>query len=444
MCSPGFSRNVPRTYAPFFFTWSAQGEMGGQGEMGVVGEAPAPVPLHITGGEGARFFTADGATWLDLGSMAYNANLGHGHPRMVAAIKAQADRLCVVLPNAIYPEKQRLAERLLEKCPPGFTKVFFTLGGSEATENALKIARLYTGRHKALSRYRSYHGATMGALSLTGDYRRPPLEPGLPGAVKALDCYCDRCPFGQKYPGCNVDCASHIRDVLALEGGIGAVFLEPVPGANGVLVPPPEYWPEVRRACDDHGALLVADEVLTGFGRTGRFFGFEHFDVVPDLITCSKGLTGGYGVLGAVLVHERVAAHFEANVLYAGLTHYAHPLGVAAALEAISVYEEEQLVARAAALSPQLRAALEALARDHAEVVRHVRGIGLLFALELDLPAARLPVLAAELQARRVHVHLRKEPRCLILAPPLCIAPEDLASGVALVGEALAAVSAGA
>jgi taurine--2-oxoglutarate transaminase len=410
---------------PFFFTWSAQKDAKG---------------IEITGGEGAWFSTSDGDRWLDLGSLIYHANLGHGHRRMIDAVKAQAERLCLTMPSAVYPEKRRLAERLLEIAGPGFSKVFFTLGGSEANENALKMARLVTGKYKALSRYRSYHGASMGALSLTGDYRRPPLEPAMVGAVKALDCYCDRCPFGKQVSSCATECATAIGDVLELEANVGAVFLEPVPGANGVLVPPPDYWPKVRAACDRRGALLVADEVLCGFGRTGKWFGHQHWGATPDLITTSKGLTGGYGVLGAVIVHERVARHFDEHTLLAGLTHYAHPLGIAAGLEALAVYEDEGLIERAQALEPTMLALLGGIAARQARV-RFTRGLGLLGALELDLDDAQLGRLSGALAKRRVHAHLRKKERTLVIAPPLCIRDEELAEGLSRVEEAVAEAS---
>jgi taurine--2-oxoglutarate transaminase len=409
---------------PFFFTWSAQRDARG---------------LEIAGGEGAFFDTTDGERWLDLGSLIYHANLGHGHRRMIDAVKAQAERLCLTMPSAVYPEKRELARALLEIAGPGFTKVFFTLGGAEANENAIKIARLVTGRYKTLSRYRSYHGASMGALALTGDYRRPPLEPAMVGAIKALDCYCDRCPFGKTLASCARECASHIDELLALEGGIGAVFLEPVPGANGVLVPPDDYWPMVRAACDRHGALLVADEVLCGFGRTGKWLGHQHWPVTPDMITISKGLTGGYGVLGAVIVHERVAKHFEEHVLLAGLTHYGHPLGIAAGLEAICVYRDENLIERAAELGKKFLAMLETL-RFRRPRIRFTRGLGLLGAIELDFSDAELARLNGGLARRRVHAHLRKRERTLVIAPPLCISEEDLARGIALVDEAIAEV----
>lgn len=404
---------------PFFFTWSAQ---------------HAAKPLELTGGEGAWFTTKDGR-WLDLGALSYQVNVGHGNRRIVEAIKRQADELCLSAPNAVYPAKVELAERLLKMAGPGFTKVFFTLGGAEANENALKMARLYTGRLKNIARKSSYHGASMGALSLTGDWRRPPLEPGIPGVVRAEDCYCDRCPFGKRVETCARECASHIGDLLALEGPhkVAGVFLEPVPGANGVLVPPPEYWPIVRKVCSDDGALLVADEVLTGFGRTGKPFGFQHWDVVPDLITVAKGLASGYATIGAVIVHDKIAQFFEENVLACGLTYYAHPTACAAALETMKVYEDEQMYANAAKLGPILLRELEAI---RASVGGFVRGLGLLGALELEAPIEKWKVLGGELARRRLSLHVDGKRGTAIFAPPLCITEQELVTGMKSFGEA--------
>jgi taurine--2-oxoglutarate transaminase len=401
---------------PFFFTWTAQQHAK---------------PLELTGGEGAWFTTADGARWLDLGALSYQVNVGHGNRRIVEAIKRQADELCVSTANAVFPAKTELARRLLAMAGPGFSKVFFTLGGAEANENALKIARLVTGRHKLVSRYRSYHGASMGALSLTGDWRRPPLEPGLPGVVHVQDCYCDRCPFGQRVETCRRECATNIGATMALEGprSVAAVILEPVPGANGVLVPPPEYWPIVRRACDAEGALLIADEVLTGFGRTGKPFGFQHWDVVPDLITTAKGLASGYATLGAVIVHERVAKHFDDHLLACGLTYYAHPTACAAAVETLNVYEDEKLYDNAARLGPVLRRELDRAAARLPPPV-FVRSLGLLGALEITAPAEAWARLSAELAARRLSLHVDGKRGTAIFAPPLCITEDELASGL--------------
>jgi taurine---2-oxoglutarate transaminase len=414
---------------PFFFTWTAQS---------------AAKPFELTGGEGAWFTTADGSRWLDLGALSYQVNAGHGQRRIVDAIKRQADELCLSAPNAVFPAKTELARRLLAMAGPGFSKVFFTLGGAEANENALKIARQVTGRLKLVSRYRSYHGASMGALTLTGDWRRPPLEPGIPGVVHVQDCYCDRCPFGQRVETCKRECATNIGSTMQLEGArsVAAVILEPVPGANGVLVPPPEYWPLVRAACDAEGALLIADEVLTGFGRTGKPFGFQHWDVVPDLITVAKGLASGYATIGAVIVHERVARHFDSNVLACGLTYYAHPTACAAALATLEVYDADGMYANAARLGPVLRRELDAIAA-RVSVRSFVRSLGLLGALELEAPADAWTQLGAELGRRKLSLHLDPRRGTAIFAPPLCITEDELVRGMRSFGDAAVAAFGG-
>lgn len=407
---------------PFFFTWTDQRNAE---------------PMAMERGQGVYFWTADGSRWLDLASMSYQAHLGHGHGGVIDAIKRQAESMCLTTANAVFPAKVELAERLLALAPKGFSKVLFTLGGAESVENAIKIARMVTGRYKLVSRYRSYHGASMGAISLSGDWRRPPVEPGLVGAVHAMDCYCDRCPFGKTVDSCNRECAIHIGDVLDLEGprSVAAVVLEPVVGANGVLIPPPEYWPMVRRACDRHGTLLIADEVFTGFGRTGRCFAFEHFDVVPDMIALAKGLTAGYAPLGAVLVHERVAAHFEEHVLACGLTNYAHPLGCAAGVAALDAYEREGLFARARDLEPVLLGALGELQARFP--IRFVRGKGLLAAIEIEAPAAFWPALSLALDDKKIFLHAYPRRGTVVFSPPLCIDEATLRHGMELFAEAL-------
>ncbi len=416
---------------PFFFTWTAQ---------------KAARPIEMTGGEGAWFTTADGGRWLDLGSLSYQVNAGHGHPRIIAAIKRQADQLCVASPSAVFPAKIELAQKLLALAGPGYSKVFFTLGGSESNENAIKIARLVTGRQKLMSRYRSYHGASMGALTLTGDWRRPAVEPGIPGVVHVQDCYCDRCPFGQRVETCKRECALNIGEIMRLEGGgFAALFLEPVAGSNGVLVPPADYWPMARAACDRDGALLVADEVLTGFGRTGKVFAHQHWGVTPDIITCAKGLASGYQPIGAVIVHERVARHFDERILACGLTYYGHPVGCAAALETLKVYEEEGLYDRAVELGPVLQAEVQAIAARLARPDRKVfaRGLGLLAALELDAPADAWPRLSQELAARHLSLHVESRRGMFIFSPPLCITESELVAGVRAAGDAAVAAFGG-
>jgi len=409
---------------PFFFTWSAQ---------------HAAKPLELTGGQGAHFSTKDGGRWLDLGALSYQVNAGHGNKRIVDAIKRQADELCLSAPNAVFPAKVELAERLLAMAGPGFSrgKVFFTLGGAEANENALKIARAVTGRLKNVARYRSYHGASMGALSLTGDWRRAPMEPGIPGVVHVADCYCDRCPFGKQLATCARECATNIDAQMQLEGphSVAAVFLEPVPGANGVLVPPAEYWPIVRAACDREGALLVADEVLTGFGRTGKPFGFQHWNAVPDLITVAKGLASGYQAIGAVLVSERVAQHFDERVLACGLTYYAHPTACAAAVETLNVYRDDKLFENAERLGPVLRRELDAV-KQRVAAKSFVRGQGLLAALEVEAPSIEWGVLGGELAQRKLSLHVDGKRGTAIFAPPLCITEQELVGGIRSFGDA--------
>ena len=415
---------------PFFFTWSQQ-----RGARGI----------ELVSGNGAEFTTTDGRCWLDLGSLSYHANLGHGERRVIDAIHAQTDALCVAMPSAVYPAKRALAERLLALAPPGFTKVFFTLGGAEANENAIKMARLVTGRHKVISRYRSYHGATLGALSVTGDWRRVALEPGLPGVVRALDAYCRRCPFGHQVTTCARECAQHIGDLLELEGRstVAAVILEAIPGANGVLIPPDDYLSRVRQTCNEHGALLICDEVLTGFGRTGRAFAFEHYGVEPDMITVAKGLTGGYAPLGAVLVHERVACHFEDRVLPCGLTNYAHPLGCAAALAALQVYAADRLFDRAIELGQVLARGMADLQASCGPVAIDVRSIGMLAAIELEIAVDGWRRVRDEIDARGVYAHVYPSRGLVVLAPPLCIAQSQLEAGLEAVGDALHAAQIG-
>jgi taurine---2-oxoglutarate transaminase len=399
---------------PFFYTWSAQ--KGARGR-------------EVVGGEGVWFTTADGGRWLDLGSLSYQAMLGHGHPRMIAAIERQARQLCLASAWTEFPAKRELAERLLAMAPPGFRqgKVFYTLGGAEAMENAMKIARLVTGKLKFVARYRSYHGASLGALSLSGDYRRPPLEPLLPGVV--------RLP---------VDDAAMLDDVLAGEGGtVAAVVLEPVPGANGVHLPPAGFFAGAREACDRHGALLVADEVLTGFGRCGRALAIEHEGIEPDLITLAKGITAGYAPLGAVLVHERIARHFDDAVLWAGLTNYGHPLGCAAGAEAMAIYADENLFERGASLEPTLMAPLRELAGRFSGHIGRPRGRGLLAAIDVAMEPAGWQRLEQELERRRLVVHTSARRGNIILAPALVIGQRELSAGMDELAAAVAAAIAG-
>jgi taurine--2-oxoglutarate transaminase len=419
--------------ARVFYTWSAQ---------------QSAVPLEITGGQGARFTTADGARWWDLGSMTWNAALGHGHPRLQKALSQAATRGLLVYPTAVFPAKARAGELLAQVTPPGLEKTFFCLSGAEANENAVKMARLVTGRKKIVARTRSYHGATLAMLSLSGDPRRDPFEPGLPGVVRMGDPYCFRCPFGKEPTSCSHECAQDLETVLLREGPdtVAAVILEGIVGANGVFVPPPGYWKKIRAICDRHGVLLIADEVLSGFGRTGRWFAVDHDGVTPDLLTMAKGLTGGYVPGGAVIVTERIARHFDDHVLVCGLTSYAHPLVCEAIVATIETMRDEKLVERAATLGTFLQERLDDFTRAR-PAIAEVRGLGLLWAFELCLPGpggtrTKLPLPApvmAKLSAslRAHHLHMHKRDNLLYFAPPLVITEPELGAALGDLGRAL-------
>lgn len=424
------------------YTWSAQDTAS---------------PVRITGGEGAWFFDSEGERWLDFESQVFNANLGHGERRVSDAIKAQVDALACAHPAAVFDAKARLGEAIARITPGDLNHVFLCLSGAEANENAYKIARMVTGRHKVIARRRSYHGATMGALSLTGDNRRWPVEPGLWGVLRTEDPYCYRCPFGLEGPGCGLRCAEHLEHVIEMEGAhtIAAVFMEGMTGTAGGFVPPPEYWPRVREICDRHGILLVADEVLSGFGRTGKWFAVDHWGVVPDMIVMAKGITGGYAPLAAVAMRDGIAEHFAKETLWCGLTGYAHPLSCAAGVAAIEVYEQDGLIEHAAKLGEHLATRLAGLMAKH-ELIGDVRNLGLLGTIEFvrdretreplvghaqkTPPGSVLARLDAELRARRMHI-CRKETR-LYVAPPLCISVADLDEGIDRVDAALSAATA--
>ena len=377
--------------------------------------------MEVVGGEGAYVHLKNGDKWLDLGSLSYQANLGHGHQEMIDAVKAQADELCLSAPNVTFPAKEQCAKSLLKLAPKGFDRVFFTLGGAEAIENAMKISRLYTGRHKFLSRYKSYHGATFGALSLTGDFRRPPLEPGLSGVAKVLR-------------------DSDIPATLDAEQNVAAVFLESIQGANGVHLSSKESWSNIKKACKKHGALLCVDEVLAGFGRTGKVFGFEHYDVEPDLICVAKALTGGYVPMGAVLVHERISKRFDKEVLWAGLTHYSHPLGCAAATKAMEIYERDGLYQKGKMLEPVLLKCLRSLEDALPKNVSNARGLGALAAIDLAISDVQWESLQEALNQEKLLVHAYPRRGTLVLSPPLVIEEATLNEGLGRFANAITSV----
>ena len=407
-------------------------------------------PLHMTRGEGVWFWDGDDNRWLDFSSQLINLNVGHQHPKVLEAIKKQVDELCFAGPGFATEPRGALGKKLSEVT--GLAKSFFTLGGAEANENAMKIARLVTGRDKIITRYRSYHGATMGSMTASGDPRRWPVEPGIPGIVRAFDPYCYRCPFGQKVETCARECVSHIEEIIQMEGpsNVAAVMVEGITGSNGLLVPPDDYYPRLRALCDKYGILLIDDEVMCGFGRTGKWLATQHYGVKPDIVSCAKGLTSGYLPLGAVIVSEAIANYFENHMLWGGLTYSGHPVCCAAAVANLSVYEEEHIFANVERQGRYLASRLEAMKRKYA-CVGDVRYKGLFSVVELVKDkASREPLapfngsgpemakLAAHLKSKHLYAFSRFN--MLWVCPPLIISENELSHGLDIIEQALVLV----
>jgi taurine---2-oxoglutarate transaminase len=347
------------------FEWSAQSKVD---------------PIPVARAKGIYFWTPEGKRFIDFNSQLMSVNIGHGDERVIRAIAEQASVLIYANPFMATEPRARLGAKLAEIAPGDIDTFFFTNGGAEANENAVKIARFFTGRHKIIARYRSYHGATAGAISLTGDPRRWPVEPGLPGVVRVLDPY-----HGIERGWESADTAlSTIEEIIQLEGPhtIAAFILEPVTGTNGILVPPDGYLEGVRKLCDKYGILMIADEVMSGFGRTGEWFAVDHWKVVPDLLCMAKGLTSSYLPLGAVGMRQHIARHFDDKVFYGGLTYNSHPMGCAAALATIRVYEEDRLIENSRKMGAIMKALGAELQAKHPSVGA-MRSIGLFGIVEL-------------------------------------------------------------
>lgn len=416
-----------------FFSWSIQSQVN---------------PIPVTKAEGVYFWDAEGKRYLDFSSQLMNTNIGNQHPKVVKAVQEQAAELCFVHPGNATKPRGLLGKKLAEVTPGSLRKTFFALGGAEANENAIKIARFYTGRHKILARYRSYHGATHGAIALTGDYRRNAVEPVMPGGVHFLDPYCYRCPFGQKVETCKRACIKHLEEIISYEGAdkIAAIMMEGVTGSNGLIVPPDDYWPRVREICDKHGILLISDEVMSGWGRTGKWFAVDNWNVAPDIITTAKGITSGYVPLGAVIVSEEIAKFFDDKYLFAGLTYSGHALACAAALATIEVYEEDGLIDNSATLGKYLGEALEDIKERHPSV-GDVRYIGLFSVIELVANQGTKEPFSPEVMAdvRKTllkhglftFIMVKDIGTMIFVVPPLCISQEELDEGLSLVEKAL-------
>ena len=410
-------------------------------------------PLEIVDAEGCYFTDVAGKKYLDFSAQLMCVTLGHKNRAVIAAIGEQAGKLSYVAPSFTTGVRAELALRLLDVLPAGLEKFFFTTSGTDANEAAFKIARMVTGKSKIISRYRSYHGSTGGSIAATGDARRWDMEPAgkVPGVVFAPEVNCYRCPLLHTYPGCGIACVEYIAHMIEEESDVAAVIVEPVVGTNGVLVPPPEYMPRLRRICDEHGVLLIADEVMTGWGRTGEWFAVDHWDVKPDILTTAKGITTGYVPLGLCATTAAIASWFEDHYLAIGHTYEAHPVMLRPAIAAIDEIKRLGLVERARELGPYMEQRLRSLVPKHPSI-GEVRGLGLFWAVDLvKNRETRLPFntmaekmagkpltvdrITGEMMSRGVFV--QSWVSHLVIAPPLVITREEIDAGVEALDAAL-------
>jgi taurine---2-oxoglutarate transaminase len=428
--------------AHVFHSWSAQALID---------------PLPIERAEGCYFWGYDGTRYLDFSSQLVNVNIGYQHPKLVAAIQEQAAVLCTIQPSFANDARSQAAQLIAEIAPGDLNQVFFTNGGAEAVENAIRLARLHTGKHKVMAAYRSYHGATAGALTLTGDPRRWPSEPGIAGVVRYWGPYLYRSAFHAQSEA--EECAralQHLRDLIAVEGPntIAALIFETVVGTNGILVPPDGYLAGVRAICDEFGIVMIADEVMAGFGRCGEWLAVDHWGVTPDLITFAKGINSGYIPLGGVIISDRIAESFQTKVFPGGLTYSGHPLACASAVASIGIFREEGIVENARRIGAEVLApGLAAIAERHPSV-GEVRGLGVFWALELvrdrktrepfvpfnasGPDAAPMNECAAACKQRGLwpFTHFNRTH----VVPPCTITDDEARSGLAILDEALTVV----
>jgi taurine--2-oxoglutarate transaminase len=418
------------------FSWSATGKV-------------APIP--VARAEGIHLYSPEGRRWIDFNSQLMSVNIGHGHPRVVKAIQDQAATLAYAFPGIATEIRARLSLKLAEIVPGNLNTFFYTLGGAEANENAIKAARLYTGRHKILVRHRSYHGGTHGAITLTGDPRRWPAEPGMPGVVRVLDPRPYDFSFGASDAEIVANNLRYLEEIIAYEGPqhIAAMFIETVTGTNGILPPPEGYLAGLKALLEKHGILLVCDEVMCGFGRTGRLFAFEHGGIVPDIVTMAKGLTSSYLPLGVMALSDPIAEHFREHVFWGGLTYNAHPMCLAAALAAIEVLIDEGMIENAARMGAVMRGHMERMKARHRCVKEH-RNIGLFGTIELQkntrgdrlVPYAgshpAMAKLGAFLKENGLFTVLQWN--LLMCNPPLCIDEPQMAEAFEIIDRGLALV----
>jgi taurine--2-oxoglutarate transaminase len=419
------------------FSWSAQASVN---------------PIPMVRGEGIYFWDADGKRYVDMNSQLMCVNIGHGDKRVIEAIKRQADELVYAGPGMATAVRARVGKMLADLTPGDLNRFFFTLGGAEANENALRIARMVTGRQKILVRYRAYHGATAGAITLTGDPRRWANEPGIPGVVRFFDPYKYRSHLyreGDSDASFTERCLAELEETLMYEGPqtVAAIFIETVTGTNGLIVPPDGYIQGLRAICDRHGILLVCDEVMCGLGRTGKWFAVDHWNVVPDMITMAKGLTSAYLPLGAVAMSDRIASYFDNRVYFGGLTYNAHPMSLAAAEACLQVMKDDDTMNHVQKMG-RVMSELHAEMKAKHPSVGDVRSIGLFGVLELvrnrETKEPMAPFNGTSPEMQKLGAYLREHGMYvfvnwnnLFTNPPLCITDEQLRESFAVIDKAL-------
>ena len=411
-------------------------------------------PIPVEKAEGIYFYDFDGNRYSDMSSQLVNLNLGHGNRAIIDAIKEQAEKYCYVSPSYGSETRAKLAKMIIDRMPDNMGKVFFTNGGADANENAVKIARRYTGRNKIFSRYRSYHGSTYGAGNLTGEPRRYPLEPGIPGFVKFFDPYIyrDNLPFATEKEASDFY-VKKLREQVIYEGpeSVAAIVMETVTGSNGVIIPPDGYLQGVRKICDEFGIMMICDEVIAGFGRTGKMFAFQNWDIKPDIVSFAKGVTCGYVQLGGVAVSKKIAEYFDDHVLSCGLTYSGHPLACAAGVACVQYYDDAKVLDNVNAVGKVLGEILEELKSKYA-CVGDVRYIGLFSAIELVKdkstreplvpygkdPEGIMGKIIGMLKAKRFMTYSHEN--MILIAPPLIITEAQIREEMAKVDEVLAEV----
>ena len=408
-------------------------------------------PIPIEKAEGIYMWDFDGNRYTDMSSQLVNLNVGHGNRQIIDAIKEQAEKYCYISPAYGSEPRGELAKMIIERMPDNMGKVFFTNGGADANENAVKIARMYTGRQKIFSRYRSYHGSTYGAGNLTGEPRRYPLEPGAPGFVKFFDPYIYREKLNFESEEAAAEYyVSKLREQVVYEGAdqVAAIVMETITGSNGVIIPPKGYLQGVRKICDEFGIMMICDEVMAGFGRTGKMFAFENFDVKPDIVSFAKGVTCGYVQLGGVCVSKEIAEYFDDHLLSCGLTYSGHPLACAAGVACLKYYDDAKILDNVNAAGKVLGEELELL-KEKYEIVGDVRYIGLFSAIELVRnretkaplveygkdPAGIMKSIIGKLAAKGFMTYSHEN--MILICPPLIITSEQVKEEMSKVDEVI-------